>query len=202
MRSILQALGLLKRRRDRRIKLQNKHYDKWQFFKDRGRRGDKARAAYHLRRFEVHRKAVLKLVGLTKAKKAELRRWVKEHRIPEASGEGPWGGSESVEREIEAVVEKKRGECSGSEKRAATDPLSVGNPSSDHNAANTTSYAIDFYLVADYETAYAIAAHFDAEWAGDYDSFYVERGGRTFRVQLIAGTHGTGPHLHTGTRRA
>jgi hypothetical protein len=35
----------------------------------------------------------------------------------------------------------------------------------------------------------------------DYGTFLVRRDGKTFRVQMIAGTHGTGPHLHVGVKR-
>lgn len=192
---------MLRKRRDRRIRLQKRHYRKWRRFKRRGKRGDKVRARYHLGRFKAHRKAVRKLVRLTHAQRRELERWKRENIIPKASGKGPYEGAKSVAREIEAVVERKRGECSGSEKRAATHPLSLSNPGSDHNEANRDAYAIDFLLVDDYEMATIIAAHFGVDWAGDYSNFYVERGGRTFRVQLIAGTHGTGPHFHEGVRR-
>jgi len=201
MKKILEKLGLLKTRFKRRLKLQQKHYSKWQRFKGRGKRGDKARAAYHLKRFKAHRKAVAKLVALTKEQKLELKEWKRLRYIPRASGEGDWAGSESVAREIEALVTKKRGDVTGSQKRAASDPLSIANPGSDHNAANTTAYAIDFLLANDYEMASMIAAHFDVDWAGDYSDFYVVRGGHTFRIQIIAGQHGTGPHLHVGIRR-
>ena len=196
MRKLLKALGLLKARFNRRLKLQKKHYEKWQRFKKRGKRGDKVRARYHLGRFKVHRKAVEKLAGLTKEKKAEIRAAVKARQEAEASGEGPWGGSESVGREIERFVEERRGDVSGSEKRSET----YGNPGSDHHVSQTTAFAIDFLLANDYEMAYAIAAYFGVEWQGDYSNFYVTRGGHTFRIQIIAGTHGTGPHLHVGCR--
>jgi len=70
---------------------------------------------------------------------------------------------------------------SGSEKRVET----YGNPGSDHHVSQTNAFAIDFLLVNDYDAASA---------------FYVKRGGNTFRIQIIAGTHGTGPHLHVGCR--
>ncbi len=35
----------------------------------------------------------------------------------------------------------------------------------------------------------------------DYGTFHTRRKGRTYRHQLIAGTHGTGPHLHYGVER-
>lgn len=198
MKKILETLGLLKARLKRRLKLQRKHYRKYEHFKARGKRGDKVRAAYHLRRFKTHRKAVVKLVRLTKAEKRELAAWKKAHQSHKASGEGGWGGSESVGREIEWFVEEKlgRGNVSGSEKREET----YGNPGSDHHVSQTNAFAIDFLLVNDYDAATRIAAYFGVDWAGDYSEFYVERGGHTFRIQIIAGTHGTGPHLHVGCR--
>lgn len=198
MKKILEKLGLLNARFNRRLKLQRKHYRKYKHFKKRGKRGDKVRAAYHLRRFKTHRKAVVKLVRLTKAEKRELAAWKKAHQSHKASGEGPWGGSESVGREIEWFVEEKlgRGNVSGSEKRVET----YGNPGSDHHVSQTNAFAIDFLLVNDYDAATRIAAYFGVDWAGDYSAFYVKRGGNTFRIQIIAGTHGTGPHLHVGCR--
>lgn len=198
MRKILKKLRDLISRRDRRIAAQQKHYRKWQKFKKRDGRGDKVRAAYHLRRFKTHRKAVVKLVRLTKAEKRELDAWKKAHQSHKASGEGDWGGSESVGREIEWFVEEKlgRGNVSGSEKREET----YGNPGSDHHVSQTNAFAIDFLLVNDYDAATRIAAYFGVDWAGDYSAFYVKRGGHTFRIQIIAGTHGTGPHLHVGCR--
>lgn len=196
MKKILKKLRSLISRRDRRIAAQQKHYRKWKKFKKRGKRGDKTRAKYHRSRFFKNRKAVVKLVKLTKKQRQELVEWKEANVIRRASGEGDWGGSESVAREIEALVEKKRGECSGSEKRTET----YGNPGSDHHVSQTTAFAIDFYLVNDYEMAALIAAHFGVNWAGDYSDFYVRRGHARFRIQIIAGTHGTGPHLHVGCR--
>lgn len=196
MRELLKKLRGLTNRRDRRIAAQQKHYRKWQYFKKRGQRGDRARVAYHRERFFRNRKAVKKLVKLTRSQRRQIAEWKKRNIIPKASGEGDWGGSESVAREIEAVVERKRGKCSGSEKRTET----YGNPGSDHHVSQTTAFAIDFYLVDDYEMATIIAAHFGVEWEGDYSNFYITRGGKTFRIQIIAGTHGTGPHLHVGCR--
>ena len=199
MKKIIEKLGLLRTRFKRRLKLQQKHYRKYRHFKARGKRGDKVRAAYHLRRFKAHRTAVVKLVELTAEEKRELAAWKKAHQSRKASGEGPWGGSESVGREIEWFVEEKlgRGNVSGSEKREAT----YGNPGSDHHVSQTNAFAIDFLLVNDYDAATRIAAYFGVDWAGDYSEFYITRGGNTFRIQIIAGTHGTGPHLHVGIRR-
>lgn len=185
-------LSKLKARFKARLAKQKKHYAKWQRFKKAGK---KVRARYQLGRFRVHRKAVVKLSGLI-AKERKRRATLR------ASGTGPYAGSESVAREIERFVESRRGECSGSEKRWET----YGNPSSDHYAGNSTAYAIDFLLVNDYAMAAELYAYLTgnpaSQWGGDYSNFYIVRGGRRFRVQLIAGTHGTGPHLHAGVRRA
>jgi hypothetical protein len=171
---------------DERLAEQQKHYRKWQRYKKTGKR---TRAAYQRRKFESARKAVTKLARLIRA--------TKKASNGKASGEGAWSGSASVAQEIENFVEARRGECSGSEKRTET----YGNPGSDHHVSQTDAYAIDFLLVNDYEMAAAIADHFDADWSGDYDDFIVVRGGNKFRIQIIAGTHGTGPHLHVGIRR-
>lgn len=81
-----------------------------------------------------------------------------------------------------------------------------GNPGSDHYAGNTTASARDFALNNDQDMARvlygALTGNSPSSWPGDYSSFNIERYGATFRVQLIAVTHGTGPHLHCGVRRA
>lgn len=113
-----------------------------------------------------------------------------------------WGGSRTVTNEVVAIVNGRAGITS--RKRSATDPLSRGNPGSDHNMANATADAVDFGIANAFSLAREIAAKLGApnEWTGDFDSFNVVRDGRTYRVQLIAGTHGTGPHLHVGVRLA
>lgn len=191
-------MARLTKRFERRLAKQTYHYNKYTYFRKRRKPGDSVRARHHLRRFRANRRAVMKLVGLRRAKREEIRKWVAANVIPPASGEGPWDGTESVAREIEALVHKKRGNVTGSQKRTAT----FGNPGSDHHVSQTNAFAIDFLLANDYEMAYAIAAHFGVEWAGDYSNFYITRGGKRFRIQIIAGTHGTGPHLHVGIRRA
>lgn len=113
---------------------------------------------------------------------------------------GLWGGSRQVTNEIIAIV-AGRARVS-SRKRAAGDPLSLANPGSDHNALNRLADAVDF-AVAD---AHWLKNEISRRLGGpavlaDYGTFTVVRGGRTFRVQMIAGTHGTGPHLHCGVRR-
>jgi hypothetical protein len=106
-----------------------------------------------------------------------------------------WGGSRAVTNEIIRHMEKIRpGVVVTSRKRWET----FGNPSSDHYMGNKTADAVDFALANDYGAARQLAARMGGSWGQDYGSFHVKRNGKWFRVQLIAGTHGTGPHLHAG----
>jgi hypothetical protein len=171
---------LAQRKRSRR-----KHYVKWKRFKSEGK---PVRAAYHRRKLRQDRKASVKLAKLIEAARAD--------QIPRASGKGAWEGTKSVAREVEALVTRERGNVTGSQKRWEE----YGNPDSDHHMSQENAYAIDFHLANDYAMAELIARHFNATWSGDYDEFIVVRGGRSFRIQIIAGTHGTGPHLHVGIR--
>lgn len=118
-----------------------------------------------------------------------------------ASDDHLWGGSRAVTNEIVRIVGKRAPVTS--RKRAASDPLSKANPGSDHNEANTLADAVDFGIAEAYALARELAAKLGApnQWSGDYDSFTVRRNGHSYRVQIIAGTHGTGPHLHVGVER-
>ena len=123
-------------------------------------------------------------------------------------GEGPWGGAMSVAERIIAPVYARHGIPVTSRKRPASDPLSISNPSSDHNEANTTAYALDAGTANNFTLAKEVVAELTAAadqviegtWAADYDSISLRFGPTTMRVQIIAGTHGTGPHLHVGLR--
>jgi len=86
-------------------------------------------------------------------------------------------------------------------KRAANDPLSIANPGSDHSGRNLNADAVDFGIASAYSLGSEIARKLGGSWSTDYQSFNVRRNGRTYRVQIIAGTHGTGPHLHCGVAR-
>lgn len=79
-----------------------------------------------------------------------------------------------------------------------------GNPSSDHWIANRTADAVDFALNSDQRAATRLAKA--VGWTGrgeftSFGSFTVGHGGRSYRIQIIWTTHGTGPHLHLGVRR-
>lgn len=78
-----------------------------------------------------------------------------------------------------------------------------GNPDSDHHRLRLTADAVDFNLREAHETADKISRRLGGPWnIQDYERFNIVHNGRTYRIQIIAGTHGTGPHLHVGVKRA
>jgi hypothetical protein len=128
---------------------------------------------------------------------ARLARFRKVQAVERASNR-LWGGSRAVTNEIIRIVDGRAPVTS--RKRTAT----FGNPGSDHHVSQRTADAVDFGIAEAYSLARDIAARLGVAggWTGDYDSLTIERNGRSYRVQMIAGTHGTGPHLHCGVRRA
>lgn len=111
-----------------------------------------------------------------------------------------WGGSRGVTNEIIRIVAGRAPITS--RKRAASDPLSIANPNSDHSGQNLVADAVDFGTANNYALGREIAHRLGGSWNSDYQSFYIIFDGKRYRVQIIAGTHGTGPHLHVGVRRA
>jgi hypothetical protein len=128
----------------------------------------------------------------------EADRWIKKRKDQIARRENSkWGGARAVTNEVIRIVNgrvpvtsRKRWEL-------------FGNPGSDHHRSQKTADAVDFGTAENYALAREIASRLGApgQWSGDYDDFIIQRNGRAYRVQMIAGTHGTGPHLHVGVRR-
>lgn len=114
-------------------------------------------------------------------------------------GEGAWGGSKSiVMREIVPVI-RAAGIPVTSFKRWET----YGNPSSDHYRGNRTAFAVDAGTANNRSLAVRVAKALgipDADNLVEYRAYYIKRAGKTFRIQFIWSTHGTGPHLHIGVR--
>lgn len=152
------------------------------------------------------RKKLARLVRFYRDRKDRLvarldrRRHHTSRDLDLSPGAPSWGGSDQLlERTAEPVVRKLRGVESNSAKRSET----YGNPSSDHHTSQTLASARDWPLVNDYATRNAVMRAFGVEAViHDYGSYYVYVDGARFRLQPIAGTHGTGPHLHLGCRRA
>jgi hypothetical protein len=109
---------------------------------------------------------------------------------------GLWGGSRAVTNEVIDIV---NGRASiSSRKRTAT----FGNPGSDHHVSQLLADAVDFRIAEAHWLKNEISRRLGGPSVlPDFGSFTIRRNGRTFRVQIIAGTHGTGPHLHVGVRR-
>lgn len=91
-----------------------------------------------------------------------------------------------------------------SRKRWAT----FGNSSSDHYMGNTNADAVDGGTTENYELGTRIKRSLTGDANTkmvDYEDFFITRAHtgseETYRVQIIAATHGTGPHLHIGVKR-
>lgn len=113
-----------------------------------------------------------------------------------------WGGSRFfTNRAIEHVDKIRSRPRITSRKRVSP----FGNARSDHYVGNWAADAVDFALIDDHDAATSLARHLG--WRGtqptfpDYATWTSTRDGKRFQHQLIAGDHGTGPHLHYGVHR-
>lgn len=138
-----------------------------------------------------------------KRHKRELR---KLNRIRRKLRKDRWkfkGSTAIVKYEIVPILEAA-GVPITSRKRWQT----FGNPSSDHYLGNRDADAVDGGIANGYGLAdrikRALTDNPDAKFS-DYEEFIVERSHtgskEQYRIQGIAGTHGTGPHLHWGVKR-
>ncbi len=140
-------------------------------------------------------KAAKELVSKRQAQVTEAERVVARH-----SASTEFGGSRAVTDEVIRIVNGRAPVTS--RKRAANHPLSIGNPGSDHSGQNTLADAVDFGIAE----AHSLKNEISRKLGGpaqlaDFGSFTTRRNGQSYRVQIIAGTHGTGPHLHVGVKR-
>jgi hypothetical protein len=178
-------LSTLRAKLARRKKARNRQARLWR----------KTKKAGHGKAAKRHTKAVRKLRRLIeKAKDARRRK----------SGRGPWGGTQSIV-ELEVIpVGQKYGAPVTSLKRAASHPLTIANPSSDHSALATEAYAVDFGTHDGAPIGYAVASALGIRgWTpGSYTGYYIERAGKIFRVQILWAVPGHYDHLHVGVRRA
>lgn len=136
---------------------------------------------------------------LARRARGKRRRIAHRHAI---AAENQWGGCRKVTNEIIRHVERRRpGTRITSRKRSET----FGNPSSDHYVGNTDADAVDFARVNDQTLMDGVAADLGGPSdVADFQAFTITRRVRlrrkAFRVQLIAVTHGTGPHFHAGVK--
>lgn len=167
-------LRVLRRKLRKRLRQRNRQTRK---IRETGLRG-------HHRARKRHSRAVRYLRRLIrKARRERLKR--------------AWGGSKwIVRREVWPVV-RDHGIRRTSAKRRET----FGNPGSDHFIGNRKSYAEDYATASNYALADEIGRALGVGNVSDYTHYFIHRRGHVYRVQVIAGTHGTGPHLHVGVRR-
>lgn len=153
----------------------------------------KTKKAGHGKAAKRHTKAIRKLKRLIK--KALNRR--------PKSGTGDWAGTKSIAVNEVIPVAKRFGVPVTSRKRSASHPLSISNPSSDHNAANEDAYAVDFGTYDGSALAHAIAKNLGITGYSDgsYVGHYITRAGRTFRVQILWAVEGHYDHVHVGVKR-
>ena len=122
--------------------------------------------------------------NLKTARKREAEEWL-------------WGGSRAVTNEVIRIVGNRASITS--RKRTET----FGNPDSDHHVSQKHADAVDFGIAEAHWLKNEISRRLGGpNELADFGSFNVRRNGHTYRVQIIAATHGTGPHLHVGVRRA
>lgn len=154
----------------------------------------KTRKAGHGKAAKRNSQAVRKLKRLIDRAIERLRR---------QSGRGSWGGSKSIIDQEVIPVAEKYGAPVTSLKRAADDPLTLANPGSDHSALATTSYAADFGTWDGAPLAFAIAKSLGIGGysTGNYSNYFINRAGRTFRVQILWAVSGHFDHVHVGIRR-
>ena len=79
--------------------------------------------------------------------------------------------------------------------------LTFGNPGSDHHVSQKDADAVDFRFAEAFGLRNAIMRRLGIGSVQDFGNYPIRHYGNAFRVQPIAGTHGTGPHLHMGVRR-
>lgn len=132
------------------------------------------------------------------ARKVRRRERREDRRIVLSAGAPHWGGSDDILRlEVEPIAAKV-----GLHPNSAKRTESYGNPTSDHHTSQVNASARDFPTVENHALLDQIAKAVVGRAVSDYENVYFKREGVTFRFQGIAGTHGTGPHLHIGIRRA
>lgn len=117
---------------------------------------------------------------------------------------GAWGGSQAAGECTAVNVAQDFGLTITSRKRAANDPLSISNPSSDHNEANTTAYAWDIGTFSGASVAVALARSLSISGysTGNYNSYYITKPWGRFRVQILWAVEGHFNHVHLGIKRA
>lgn len=133
-----------------------------------------------------------RIVKRLKERRAEDRKIVEST----APGAPAWGGCRYIIDEIVIPELVEDHVAVTSRKRTET----FGNPTSDHHVSQVLADAVDGAIANAHTLADEIGGELGVGDVDDYvhEEFTIE--GHRFRVQIIAGTHGTGPHIHVGLR--
>lgn len=159
--------------------------------KKKARQADPPLRALWDKRRLVYRKAY------RKAEKRARKRRKPATKIVTTAGSPHWGGSDDIlELEVEPIARLK-----GFEPNSAKRSACYGNCGSDHHTSQTYASARDFPTVNNHALAQEIRTRLAGGLHRDYEHFYFTRNNRRYRGQIIAQTHGTGPHLHVGIRK-
>lgn len=139
--------------------------------------------------------------GITRSEwmRGVARRMARRKALRTPQWSWAWGGSRGVTNEVIDIVDSRASITS----RKRT--LTFGNPGSDHHTSQVFADAVDFGIANAHWLKNELARKLtdgQRTAVNDYENFFIIRKGRRYRVQIIAGTHGTGPHLHVGVRRA
>lgn len=152
------------------------------------------KARYKATRTRAARKKLHASIALGEDLRKQRRTLIaRRKRLRRQRSDAQWGGARAVTNEIIDIVNGRAPVTS--RKRWEM----FGNPDSDHYRGKKNADAVDFGIAEAHDLKNEISQRLGGpRELADYGSFFVERNGQTFRVQLIAGTHGTGPHLHAG----
>lgn len=133
-----------------------------------------------------------------KRARAAIKRLKRLRAAVVLSGPPHWGGGKQIMRDEVWPIMRRLGISPTSGKRRET----FGNPGSDHFFLNIWAFAKDWATSNNQSAAQKVRATLTpGQIHHDYEEFYFERYGHTYRGQIIASTHGTGPHLHIGIKR-
>lgn len=139
----------------------------------------------------------------TRSKVRRIKRRIRQDRPAPGPPPSAYGGSQAAGESVVVQNSHDYGAPITSRKRAANDPLSISNPSSDHNEANTTAYAWDLATFNGASLAHAIARDLGISGysTGNYNGYTIYRNGVAFRVQILWAVPGHFNHVHCGIRR-
>lgn len=130
-------------------------------------------------------------------KKAKQERESEQEQVIASPGAPHWGGCEDILLNEVVPLFQAAGLYRNSGKRTAT----YGNPDSDHHVSQVIASAADCPTANNTTLRNQIAQGLGiASSVTDFTAYYITRNGRRYRLQFIAATHGTGPHLHVGCR--